>query len=91
MVNRKNRIIVLCAVPFIPANQLRRGWIPISTHWISKGRRPEAYIKSQAGEGWVALPERYDDGGYTGGNMERPAFYILLEDIPRSRLASLIC
>jgi site-specific DNA recombinase len=41
----------------------------------------EAYIKSQAGEGWIALPDHYDDGGYTGGNMERPALGFLLEDI----------
>jgi site-specific DNA recombinase len=41
----------------------------------------EAYIVSQKGEGWVALPDRYDDGGYTGGNMERPALQRLLADI----------
>jgi len=29
----------------------------------------EAYIKSQAQEGWVCLPTRYDDGGFTGGNL----------------------
>ncbi len=33
----------------------------------------EAYIASQKSEGWVCLPDRYDDGGFTGGNMERPA------------------
>src|SRR5438128_2259997 len=33
----------------------------------------EAFVKSQAAEGWTCLPERYDDGGYTGGNMDRPA------------------
>ena len=32
----------------------------------------EAYVLSQAGEGWTALPARYDDGGYSGGSMERP-------------------
>jgi len=31
----------------------------------------ENYIASQKSEGWVCLPDRYDDGGYTGGNMER--------------------
>ena len=41
----------------------------------------ELYIGSQSSEGWVFLPERYDDGGYTGGNMERPALRRLLADI----------
>lgn len=41
----------------------------------------EAYIKSQASEGWRALPTRYDDGGYSGGTMERPALQRLLADV----------
>jgi len=41
----------------------------------------EAYIASQKHEGWVCLPERYDDGGFTGGNMERPALRRLLGDV----------
>lgn len=41
----------------------------------------EAYIASQKNEGWVTLPRRYDDGGYTGGNIERPALRQLLADI----------
>src|SRR5678809_412532 len=32
-----------------------------------------AYIKSQAHEGWRLLPERFDDGGFSGGSLERPA------------------
>ena len=40
----------------------------------------ENYIASQVGEGWVCLPERYDDGGYTGGNTDRPALQRLLAD-----------
>ncbi|MGQ9635995.1 MAG: recombinase family protein, partial [Bryobacteraceae bacterium] len=46
----------------------------------------EAYIASQKSEGWVALPDRYDDGGYTGGNMERPAVKRLLADIQGGRV-----
>ena len=40
----------------------------------------EAYIASQKANGWVCLPTRYDDGGYSGGNMKRPALQQLLAD-----------
>ena len=40
-----------------------------------------AYIASQKHDGWKALPTKYDDGGYTGGNMERPGLKALLSDI----------
>jgi DNA invertase Pin-like site-specific DNA recombinase len=33
----------------------------------------EAFVLSQRQEGWRVVPTRYDDGGYSGGNMERPA------------------
>jgi site-specific DNA recombinase len=41
----------------------------------------EAFAKSQAHEGWVIKPEPYDDGGYSGGSMDRPALQRLLADI----------
>ena len=40
-----------------------------------------AYIKSQRHAGWIPLPDRYDDGGLSGGTMERPALQRLLEDV----------
>ena len=41
----------------------------------------EAYIVSQRHEGWILVPKAYDDGGYSGGSMERPALKHLLSDI----------
>ncbi|MGP6089862.1 recombinase family protein [Antarctobacter jejuensis] len=41
----------------------------------------EAYIASQRSEGWVAIRERYDDGGFSGGTLERPGLKLLLADI----------
>jgi len=46
----------------------------------------EAYIKSQASEGWQALPERYDDPAYSGGNLERPGVQKLLKDIEAGKV-----
>ena len=41
----------------------------------------EAYVASQKAEGWAAIRERYDDGGFSGGTLERPALKHLLADI----------
>jgi len=46
----------------------------------------EAFIRSQAGEGWRLLATRHDDGGFSGGNMERPALQQLLTDIRDGRI-----
>ena len=50
----------------------------------------EAYVLSQAGEGWVLLPGAYDDGGFSGGNMERPALKRLLAQIDAGRVDVLV-
>lgn len=46
----------------------------------------EAFIASQQHEGWVCLPEHYDDGGFSGGSMERPALNRLLADIAAGKV-----
>ena len=46
----------------------------------------EAFIASQKNEGWVALPDRYDDGGFSGGNLDRPAMARLLADIEAGKV-----
>src|SRR5947207_4391189 len=50
----------------------------------------EAYIASQKNEGWLCLPTRYDDGGFTGGNMDRPALKRLLADIQAGQVDAIV-
>ena len=50
-----------------------------------------AYIDSQRHEGWVALDDRYDDGGYSGGTLERPALQRLIRDIEADRVDTVVC
>src|SRR5215203_2397813 len=52
----------------------------------SQREASEAYVKSQAHEGWRCLPGRYDDGGFSGGSMERPALQRLLGEIRSRRI-----
>jgi site-specific DNA recombinase len=46
----------------------------------------EAYIKSQASQGWRALPQHFDDPAYSGGNLDRPALKMLLADIEARKI-----
>jgi len=46
----------------------------------------EAYIRSQRHEGWVVIPTAYDDGGFSGGTMQRPGLQRLLADIRLGRV-----
>ncbi len=50
----------------------------------------EAYIKSQAGEGWYLVRTRYDDGGVSGGTMDRPALQQLLADIRARKVDTVV-
>jgi DNA invertase Pin-like site-specific DNA recombinase len=45
-----------------------------------------AYIKSQSHEGWTPVEQQFDDGGYTGGNLERPALKRLIREIERGHV-----
>jgi DNA invertase Pin-like site-specific DNA recombinase len=45
-----------------------------------------AYVVSQASEGWSLLPDRYDDGGLSGGSLERPALQRLLADVAANKI-----
>lgn len=50
----------------------------------------EAYIKSQAGEGWHLVPTRYDDGGFSGGTLNRPAMQQLLVDVDAGKVDAIV-
>jgi DNA invertase Pin-like site-specific DNA recombinase len=50
----------------------------------------EAYILSQRHVGWTVVTEHYDDGGYTGGNLERPALQKLLGDMEAGRIDCIV-
>src|ERR1700730_284635 len=50
----------------------------------------EAYVKSQAHEGWRLVPDRYDDGGLSGAPLERPALQNLLADVRAGRINTVV-
>jgi len=50
----------------------------------------EAFIASQRHEGWAALAERYDDGGFSGGTMDRPALKRLMADVDAGRVDTIV-
>ena len=52
--------------------------------------RAESYIASQADQGWRALPDRYDDGGFSGGTVERPALKRLIADVDAGLLDTVV-
>lgn len=49
-----------------------------------------AYVGSQKHEGWVLLPDAYDDGGLSGGSLERPALKQLMEDVGQGRVDQIV-
>src|SRR5438552_9283101 len=51
----------------------------------------EAYIKSQAHEGWRAIADRYDDGAFSGASLDRPALQKLLADVGAGKITSCWC
>jgi len=50
-----------------------------------------AYIDSQRHEGWIAIDDRYDDGGFSGGTLDRPALQRLLRDIEAGKVDTVVC
>jgi DNA invertase Pin-like site-specific DNA recombinase len=61
-------------------------WSRSSIRWTPSGRPARTYIKSQASQGWTALPQHYDDPAYSGGNLDRPALKRLLRYIEHGKV-----
>lgn len=80
----KDRKIVRCAVYTRKSSE--QGLEQDFNSLDAQRESAEAYIRSQAHEGWRLVKTRYDDGGLSGGTLERPALQSLLDDI-RARLS----
>src|ERR1700724_1290025 len=50
----------------------------------------EAFVKSQAHEGWRLVPDRYDDGGLSGASLDRPALQNLLADVRAGKINTVV-
>ncbi len=67
--------------------QIQRGGLEQAFNSLDAQREGcEAYVISQRAEGWLLVPDRYDDGGVSGGTLERPALRRLLADIEAGRI-----
>jgi site-specific DNA recombinase len=73
----------------IPANPPRRGSQEFNSLQAQR-EACEAFINSQRHEGWVCLPKTYDDGGFSGATIERPALQRLLADIAAGRIDTIV-
>src|SRR5258707_9603708 len=84
----KARAVVRCAIYTRKSTEegLEQEFNPLD----AQREAAEAYVKSQAHEGWICLPDRYDDGGFTGGNMDRPAVQRVLADIEQGKVDAVI-
>lgn len=50
----------------------------------------ENFVKSQKHQGWILIPDHYDDGGFSGGNMNRPALQRLLKDVAEGKVNMIV-
>ena len=78
------------AAPSIPASPPRKGLDSDFNSLDAQREAGEAYVASQRNEGWVLLPDRYDDGGFSGGSLERPALQRLLRDVEAGRIDCIV-
>ena len=81
---RSDRKVVRCAV--YTRKSTEEGLDQDFNSLDAQRESAEAYIRSQAHEGWRLVSSRYDDGGFSGGNLDRPALAALVEDIKAGKV-----
>src|SRR5271154_4339954 len=86
--NVENKPVVRCAIYTRKSSE--EGLEQSFNSLDAQRESSEAFILSQRQEGWRVVPTRYDDGGYSGGTMERPALKRLLEDIAAKRVDTVV-
>lgn len=84
MVKRAERPIIRCAIYTRKSSE--DGLEQEFNSLDAQRQSGESYIASQRSEGWVCLDDRYDDGGFSGGNMTRPALKRLIDDIAAGKV-----
>jgi len=82
--NQKDPTVIRCAI--YTRKSTEEGLDQEFNSLDAQRESAEAYIASQRNEGWTCLPTKYDDGGFTGGNMDRPAVQRLLADIEAGKI-----
>jgi site-specific DNA recombinase len=80
-INLINKVGQRHAARFTPENHRRKGWEQAFNSLDAQREACAAFILSQKHEGWTVLPTLYDDGGFSGGTMERPALKRLIADM----------
>lgn len=80
----KNGKILRCAV--YTRKSVSEGLEKDFNTLVAQREAGENYIRSQKHEGWIVVDKHYDDGGFSGGNMERPALRELFDDIENGRI-----
>ena len=88
MVKTKQQKIVRCACYTRKSHE-----VDVDQNFNSLEAQREAcenYIASQKSNGWICLPQHYDDGGYSGGNLNRPALERLKADIEAGQVDMIV-
>jgi DNA invertase Pin-like site-specific DNA recombinase len=79
LTNRVKPVVIRCAI--YTRKSTEEGLEQDFNTLDAQREAAESFIRSQKNEGWVAVEKLYDDGGFTGANMDRPALKLLLADI----------